>query len=64
MTFQLSIRGGSEMNYRMEEKNPFEIVGIMKRVPIVFEGENLEINAMWNMLDSGKIKQITELSDI
>lgn len=36
MTFQLSIRGGNEMNYRIEQKKAFNIVGIMKRVPIIF----------------------------
>jgi AraC family transcriptional regulator len=35
MTFQLSIKGGNEMNYRIEEKDAFNIVGIKKRVPIV-----------------------------
>jgi AraC family transcriptional regulator len=47
MTFQLSIKGGSEMKYRIEEKAAFHIVGIKKRVPIVFQGENTEITAMW-----------------
>src|SRR4051812_38483037 len=36
MTFQLSIKGGNEMNYRIEEKEAFRIVGIKKRVPIIF----------------------------
>ena len=35
MTFQLSIQGGNEMNYRIEEKELFRIIGITKRVPIV-----------------------------
>ncbi|UPA31920.1 AraC family transcriptional regulator [Terrisporobacter glycolicus] len=43
MTFQLTIRGGSNMNYRIEKKNPFKLVGVKKRIPIVFEGENPEI---------------------
>ena len=47
MTFQLSIRGGNEMNYRIEEKEGFSIVGLKKRVPIVFEGVNPEIASMW-----------------
>jgi len=42
MTFQLSIQGGNEMNYRIEEKEPFRIIGITKRVPIVFNGVNEE----------------------
>lgn len=51
MTFQLIIRGGNEMNYRIEEKEAFHIVGIKKRVPIIFEGVNPEISAMWQSLD-------------
>lgn len=47
MTFQLSIKGGNEMNYRIEEKEGFSIVGLKKRVPIVFEGVNPEIASMW-----------------
>ncbi|RKQ33989.1 AraC family transcriptional regulator [Oceanobacillus halophilus] len=64
MTFQLSIKGGNEMNYRIVEKEAFSIVGVMKRVPIVFEGENPEITKMWKMLDMEKIDRLKELSNI
>ncbi|MEO2076598.1 MAG: AraC family transcriptional regulator [Bacillus sp. (in: firmicutes)] len=64
MTFQLSIRGGYEMNYRMEQKEAFNIVGIMKRVPIIFEGENPEITAMWKSLTMEKIDQLKKLSNV
>jgi AraC family transcriptional regulator len=29
MTFQLSFRGGNEMNYRIEQKKAFNIVGMI-----------------------------------
>ncbi|KQL51537.1 AraC family transcriptional regulator [Heyndrickxia shackletonii] len=64
MTFQLSIKGGNEMNYRIEEKEAFHIVGIMKRVPIVFHGENPEITAMWKSLNTEKINKLYELSNV
>ncbi len=64
MTFQLSIKGGSEMNFRIEEKDTFYIVGIMKRVPIVFHGVNPEIAAMWDNLDAETIKMLKELSNV
>jgi AraC family transcriptional regulator len=64
MTFQLSIKGGNEMNYRIEQKEAFNIVGIMKRVPIVFEGENPEIAAMWQSLTMEKIEQLQKLSNV
>ncbi|QOR67146.1 AraC family transcriptional regulator [Cytobacillus suaedae] len=64
MTFQLTIRGGNEMNYRIEKKQAFNIVGIMKRVPIIFEGENPEITAMWKSLTMEKIDQLKNLSNV
>jgi AraC family transcriptional regulator len=64
MTFQLSIKGGSEMNYRMEEKEAFHIVGIKKRVPIIFQGENPEITAMWKSLNMEMINELKALSNI
>jgi AraC family transcriptional regulator len=64
MTFQLSIKGGSEMNYRIEEKEAFSIVGIKKRVPIIFNGVNPEISAMWKSLDGETISKLKELSNV
>ncbi|SEN22045.1 AraC family transcriptional regulator [Lihuaxuella thermophila] len=64
MTFQLSIKGGSEMNYRIEEKDAFRIVGIKKRVPIIFHGVNPEIAAMWKSLNDEMIDQLKKLSNV
>ncbi|MBJ7983368.1 AraC family transcriptional regulator [Bacillus cereus] len=64
MTFQLSIQGGTEMNYRIEEKDSFRIIGITKRVPIVFNGVNEEIASMWKSLDSQSIETLKSLSSI
>ncbi len=64
MTFQLSIKGGSEMNYRIEEKEAFRIVGIMKTVPIIFNGVNPEIAAMYQSLNEEMIKDLKALSNI
>ena len=64
MTFQLSIKGGNEMNYRIVEKEAFCIVGIKKRVPIVFEGANPEIDGMWKSLNMEMINQFKALSNI
>ena len=64
MTFQLTIKGGSAMNYRMEEKEAFQIIGLKKRVPIIFNGVNPEIAAMWQSLDGEMITQLKSLSNI
>jgi AraC family transcriptional regulator len=64
MTFQLTIQGGNAMNYRIVEKEPFSIVGIMKRVPIQFNGVNTEIASMWKSLTSDDIDQLKKLSNV
>ncbi|MBG9578099.1 AraC family transcriptional regulator [Bacillus thuringiensis] len=64
MTFQLSIQGGHEMNYRIEEKEPFRIIGITKRVPIVFNGVNEEIASMWKSLNPETIQTLKSLSNM
>lgn len=64
MTFQLSVKGGDLMNYRIVEKEGFNIIGIMKRVPIVFEGANSEIDAMWQSLDQRTITRLKKLSNL
>lgn len=64
MTFQLSIKGGKEMNYRIEEKGAFRIVGIKKRVSIIFHGVNPEIASMWESLNIATINQLKALSNV
>lgn len=63
ISFHLSIKGGSEMRYRIVEKEAFRIVGLKKRVPIVFEGVNPAIDAMWRSLDEKMIQELKALSN-
>ncbi|OCT13355.1 AraC family transcriptional regulator [Paenibacillus pectinilyticus] len=63
MTFQLTIKGGSEMNYRIEDREAFRIVGIKKRVPIVFQGVNPEIASMFEGLTPEMIHKIKGFSN-
>ena len=64
MTFQLTVRGGNPMNYRIVEKDAFRIIGIMKRVPIVFHGVNPDIAAMWASLNAEMMTQLKQLSNV
>jgi AraC family transcriptional regulator len=64
MTFQLSIKGGCEMNYRIIEKEAFKLVGFKKRVPIIFEGVNPEIAKMTELLVPEVIKELKSLSNV
>lgn len=63
MTFQLTIRGGNEMNYRIEDKGAFRITGIMKRVAIQFSGVNPEIAEMWQGLNMETITELKQMSN-
>ena len=64
MTFRLTIQGGNEMNYRIVEKEAFRVVGIGRRVPIVFGGVNPDIAEMWASLDGEKIASLKQLSNV
>ena len=64
MTFQLTIKGGSEMNYRIVQKEKFSIVGLKKRVPLIYSGANPEIDAMWQSLNMDIINELKSLSNI
>lgn len=64
LSFQLSIKGGDVMNYRIEEKEAFRIIGIKKRVPIIFQGVNPEIAAMWRNLNEEAIHRLKILSNV
>lgn len=64
MTFQITIKGVSEMNYRLVEKEGFGIVGLMKRVPLIYEGVNPHIAAMWAELTEDRIATLKALSNV
>lgn len=64
LTFQLTIQGGDVMNYRIGEKEAFRIVGLKKRVSIIFDGVNPEIAAMWASLNAELIQQLKSLSNV
>lgn len=64
MTFQFTVQGGSEMNYRIVEKEAFRIVGLSKRVPIQFHGVNPQIAEMWQSLDEETIRLLKGLSNV
>jgi AraC family transcriptional regulator len=64
MTFQLTVQGGNEMDYRIVEKETFYIVGLKKRVSLVYNGVNPEIAAMWQSLTEDDIKDLKQRSNV
>ncbi|MBI5957217.1 MAG: AraC family transcriptional regulator [Chloroflexi bacterium] len=64
LTFQLTVQGGHEMDYRIVEKEAFYIVGIKKRVSLLYNGVNPEIAAMWASLTEDDIRALKQLSSV
>ena len=58
LSFQLTIQGGINMDYRIEKKEEFKIVGVKRRVPIQFEGENQEIIKLAKSITSEQRKKL------
>ncbi|MDF2655875.1 MAG: AraC family transcriptional regulator [Bacillota bacterium] len=63
MTFQLTIKGGNEMDYRIVEKDRFQIVGLRKRVSLKYHGVNPEIAEMWSSLTMDDVTELKGLSN-
>ena len=64
MTFQITLQGVSEMNYRIVDKEGFAIVGLMRRVPLIYHGVNPHIAAMWQLLNEELIGTLKGLSNV
>jgi AraC family transcriptional regulator len=64
MTFQLTIRGGNEMDYRIIEKEAFQIAGIKKQITLVYEGVNPQMADMWSRLTDEDFVELKELSNV
>ncbi len=64
ITFQLTISGGIEMNYRIIEKNEFNIVGFKKRITLQFRGINTQMGSLLQKLTPQIIAELKGLCDI
>ena len=64
ITFEISIKGVKAMNYRIEDKGPFRLVGYKERIGMD-NGENFRrIPAFWNeVMESGKCSSMMEYND-
>ncbi|MYL43528.1 AraC family transcriptional regulator [Virgibacillus salexigens] len=63
-TFFIDIRGGISMEFKMEEKEKFNIVGVSKRVPIQFEGENNAILELAKSITEQQRNEMHQLADL
>jgi AraC family transcriptional regulator len=64
MTFQLTIKGGIEMNYRIVEKDEFNIVGFKKRITMQFKGINPQMDSLVQRLTPQIIAELNGLCSV
>lgn len=64
MTFQLTIRGGIEMDYHIVEKSEFFIVGFKERITLQFKGVNSQMDSLVQKLTPEVITELKNLCDI
>lgn len=61
MTFQLTVKGGVEMDYRIVEKGAFTIVGFCKRITLQFSGANPQMDSLVQKLTPDRIAELKGL---
>ncbi|TLS48529.1 AraC family transcriptional regulator [Paenibacillus antri] len=63
-TFFIDVRGGVSMEFKIEKKEKFNIVGVSKRVPIQFEGENNAIIELARSITEQQRNRMHRLADL
>ncbi|HHY60110.1 MAG TPA: AraC family transcriptional regulator [Clostridia bacterium] len=64
ISFVITVRGGKAMEFRIEEKPAFNLVGVSRRVPMQFEGVNQEIVKLAESITEEQRKEMHALQDI
>jgi AraC family transcriptional regulator len=63
-SFFIDIKGGKSMEFKIEKKDRFNIVGVSKRVPIQFEGENTSIIELAKSITEQQRNEMHQLADL
>lgn len=64
LTFVITVRGGISMDYRIVEKPAFKFAGVSKRVPMQFEGVNLEIVKLAESITAEQREEMHALQNV
>lgn len=64
LSFTITVKGGINMNFRIEDKPAFKLVGVSKRVPMQFEGINNEIVKLAQSITDEQKKEMHSLQNI
>lgn len=64
LSFIITIKGGINMEFRIENKPAFNLVGVSKRVPMQFEGVNNEIVKLAQSITDEQKKEMRSLQNM
>ncbi|MFC6289314.1 AraC family transcriptional regulator [Levilactobacillus angrenensis] len=64
LSFHLEIKGGIPMNFKIEQKPAFNLVGVTKRIPIQFSGQNPAIQALAQSITPAQKSHMHALGDL
>lgn len=64
LSFHIEIKGGIPMNFKIEQKPTFNLVGVTERVPIQFSGENPAIQALAQSITPAQRAHMHALGDL
>ncbi|MEW4282425.1 AraC family transcriptional regulator [Priestia koreensis] len=64
LSFIITVKGGTSMEFRIENKSAFHLAGVSKRVPMQFEGVNNEIVKLAQSITEEQRKEMHALQNI
>ena len=64
LSFVITVKGGNAMEYRIEQKPAFYLVGVSKRVPMQFEGVNNAIAELAVSITEQQREEMHALQDV
>lgn len=64
MTFQLTLRGGTEMDYRIVDKGSFYLMGVRGKIPLIYNGPNPHTADVWRKLKQRDLLILMEYTKI
>ncbi|QQK77414.1 AraC family transcriptional regulator [Salicibibacter cibarius] len=64
LSFIITVKGGTSMEFRIENKPAFNLVGVSKRVPMQFEGVNQEIEKLAESITDEQREEMHSLQNI
>ncbi|MBY7144818.1 AraC family transcriptional regulator [Virgibacillus sp. NKC19-3] len=64
LSFIITVKGGTTMEFRIEEKPAFHLVGVSKRVPMQFEGVNKAIEELAESITDQQMEEMHALQNM